>query len=95
MGCGGFQDCSEAQGYQFNFAVGMRIAVPAMMFLLEIAQEILRNWNVEFKSLAAVTQVDIALIPRGAFPRFVTESFRRGSFQNREFPIEICLGNFS
>ena len=62
MRCAGFQNCAEAEGYQFDLASGVLVAVAAVMFLLEVAQEILREGEIEFVSLAAVAEVDTAAV---------------------------------
>ena len=35
-----FHDCAEAEGDQFDFTVGVNVAVAVMMFLLEVAEEV-------------------------------------------------------
>ena len=72
----------------------MGVAVAAVVFLFEIAQEILREGNVEFVSLAAVAEVDAAVVARASLPGFVAKIFGRGFFQGGEFAIQFAVREF-
>ena len=69
--------------------------VTKAMFLLKIAQEILRGWKVEFISLAAIADVDAATKMRSSLPRLVAKIFGSIFFQGGKFAIQGLRGNFA
>src|SRR6266568_3237793 len=73
----------------------MGVAVAAVVFLLEVAEEILADRDIEFVSLAAVTNVDAAVVVRSSLPAFLAEIFGGRSFQSRKFVIQLLGWNFS
>ena len=80
---------AEAEGYEFDFAIGMDVAVAAVVFLLEISQQILREREVEFVSLAAVAEVDAAVVVRTSLPGFVAKISCARLFRGGEFAIQL------
>ena len=78
----------------------MGVAIAAAMFLLEVAQEIFREWKVEFISLAAIADVDAATEVRSSLPRLVAKIFRSIFFQGGKMCIRdrvtfVSTGVFS
>lgn len=63
--------------------------------MFERAEEILVEGKVEFVALAAVTEIDAAVIVWSSLPCFVTKIFCGGLFQRGEFAIEIVGGNIA
>src|ERR1035437_444249 len=95
MSRGGFHDRAEAEGHQLYFTSWVDVAVAAVVFLLEIAQEIFRERDIELVSLAAVAEVDAAVVVRFSLPRFVAKISCGGIFQGGKFAIQLRGGNFA
>ncbi len=75
------QDRAKAEGDQFDFAGGVGVAVAAVVFLLEIAEEILREGEVEFVPLTAVAEVNSAKVFGSTVPGFIPKGLGRGPFE--------------
>ena len=73
----------------------MGVAVAAVMFVLEVAEEIFGERNVEFVSLAAVADVDAAVVVRASLPGLVAKISCGSFFQSCEFAIQLRRGNFA
>ena len=73
MGFGAFDAwfdyfCAEANGYDFDFSSGICVAVSALVFMLETAQQVTGKGEIELVSLAAVTKINAAMIRRNPRP---------------------------
>src|SRR5580658_6092403 len=66
----------------------MGIAVAAVVFLLEISEQMPGEGKVQFVSLAAVAEVDAALVVNSSRPSFVVKIFRSSFLEGREFAIQ-------
>src|ERR1700733_1807596 len=73
----------------------MDIAVAAAVFLLEVVQEIFCERDVEFVSLAAVADIDAAIVVRYSPPAFLAKTSCGGFFQGGKFAIQFLRGNFA
>src|SRR5690349_21008683 len=89
----GLKDCPEAECHQFDFAIRMSVAIAALMFLFEVAEERLRQWKVYFVSLAAVAEIHASDAGWLALPAFGGEIGLGRSFEHREVLIQICVGH--
>ena len=73
----------------------MGVSVAAVVFLFECAEEIFGEGEVEFIALAAVTEIDAAVVVWSSLPGFFPEISCCGFFQRSEFEIEFVGGNFT
>src|SRR5712691_3149707 len=73
----------------------MGVAVAALVFLLEFFLQIPRERQVEFVSLAAVADIDAALIVHSSLPRFFPEIACGLFSQGSEFLCETSVWNLA
>jgi hypothetical protein len=85
MGFLGSQCGAEAEGYQFYLSTRVGVAIAAVVFLVEVGEQIVAEREIEFVSLAAVAEVNAALIVNISLPGFVMKVFRGLFLQRLEF----------
>src|SRR5579862_7966155 len=72
----------------------MSVAVAAVVLLLKVTQKIFGEGDVEFVSLAAVADVDAAVVVRVSLPGLAAKIFRGRFLKLCEFAIQFGRGNF-
>src|SRR5580692_6886863 len=72
----------------------MRVAVAAAVFCFEVPQEIFRVGKAEFVALAAIAEVDAAMVVRLVGPRFAAKICGSSFFERGEFRAQPLGGNF-
>ena len=85
----GFHDGAKPDCDEFDFAIGMAVAVSPRVGLMKVGEQSARERDVEFVSLAAIANVHTALFADYAGPKLGAEIALGLPRESSEFRFEL------